>query len=197
MALETKALGVISLVNTETEKRPFIVVFVNLKHDKHLCSHLKCRAKARVFTSIGKSIASQSRLVRPCFFSWKRRRFAHHYAKKKKGSITQTTPQTAHIPHHWNGYIRVRDKHTRRLATTTELTLYPPGLWSHYVFLFDNSRKSLKKSLDTMLYFLASITVSNLHPLHFEGFLVSFMHHLLQTLLGRISSSSHLCQLGP
>jgi hypothetical protein len=129
MALETKALGVISLVNTDTEKRrPFIVVFVNLKHDKHLCNHLKCRAKARVFTSIGKSIASQSRLAHPCFFSWKRRRSAHHYAKKKKATGD----------HYW----------ANSLSTRAMKSL---------CFLFDNSRKSLKKSLHTMLYFLASI----------------------------------------
>jgi hypothetical protein len=42
-----------------------------------------------------------------------------------------------------------------------------------------------------------TITVSHSQPLHLERFLVSFMYHLLQTLLGRISSSSHPSQLSP
>jgi hypothetical protein len=42
-----------------------------------------------------------------------------------------------------------------------------------------------------------TITVSHSQPLHLEHFLVSFMYHLLQPLLGRVSSSSHFSQLGP
>jgi hypothetical protein len=43
MALETKALGVISLINTERGKKKTAVVgvFPNLKHDNHLGRHFE------------------------------------------------------------------------------------------------------------------------------------------------------------
>jgi hypothetical protein len=41
------------------------------------------------------------------------------------------------------------------------------------------------------------VTVSNSQPLHLKHLLIPFLRHLLQTLLGRISLSSHFGQLSP